>query len=321
MRQMDKIMKSTKFSKGKKSTTTVLDVKKDVYQTITDRIIALIEDGVNPWRKTWKVENGSFAGAKNFISGKPYRGINHFILSCTAFNCPYFLTMKQVNDKGGRVLQGEKATPILFAKSYLYKDSKEVDGQVTEEDKKGFCYKIYHVFNLEQTTLEIPVVETVEDDKNAKIQICESIYSGYKNAPKLLHGGASAYYSPTNDIVKMPVMSCFDNSEAYYATLFHELIHSTGHARRLEREGIVNFDRFDSQRYSSEELVAEMGASFLNALCGTSSPDLERNTAAYVKGWLVKLKSDNKFIFRAAAQAQKAVVFIIGEDEGEEENS
>ncbi|GGH55695.1 hypothetical protein GCM10007423_63500 [Dyadobacter endophyticus] len=293
----------------------------DVFQVVTDRIIKMLEDGVNPWRKTWLVEpNSDFAGPKNYVSKKPYRGINFFMLSCTGFSSPYFLTMKQVNEKGGQVIKGEKATPVVFAKTYTFRETKEVDGESKEVDKKGFCYKLYYVFNIEQTTLEVPAVAIPAgvEHKSEKIEACESILRGYQSAPTFKHGGSKAYYRKDCDLVQMPAMSSFNCSEAYYSILFHEIIHSTGHPKRLNREGVAEFDRFGSKRYSQEELIAEMGAAYLNSVSGISSPELDSNSASYIKGWLKPLKNDKKFVFKAASAAQKATAHILGEQSNDE---
>lgn len=290
--------------------------KKDVYEVITNRIVKMIEEGVNPWKKTWKNVDSEFSGPKNYISGRPYTGINFFVLSCSSYSFPYFMTMKQVNDKGGQVKKGESATPVVFAKSF---DKKEMTKNENDESelvtKRGFCYKLYYVFNIEQTTLPLPEVKEQEQNENSIIEKCEEILVGYQNAPKLTHNSNSAFYSPLSDIVNMPKMGVFVNSQAYYATLFHELIHSTGATSRLGRDGIVNFDGFGSENYSNEELVAEMGAAYLNALTGITNPDLEENTAAYLIGWLKPLKNDKKFVFKASAAAQKAVNYMLGSKE------
>jgi antirestriction protein ArdC len=311
---MDYFMKTTKNWASSESQ--VSSERKDVYQIITDRIIKMIEDGVNPWKKTWKSVDNHFSGPQNYVSGRPYTGINFFVLSCSPYSFPYFMTMKQVNEKGGQVKKGESATPVVFARTFDRKETRQNDsGDRVEVLQKGFCYKLYYVFNIEQTTLPLPAIAPQEEENNTMIERCENILMGYKNAPKLIHESNSAFYSPLRDIVNMPKIVYFVNSLAYYATLFHELIHSTGAENRLNREGIVDFDTFGSENYSNEELIAEMGAAYLNALTGITNPDLEENTAAYLIGWLKPLKNDKRFVFKAAAAAQRAVGFIIGNEQ------
>jgi antirestriction protein ArdC len=120
-----------------------------------------------------------------------------------------------------------------------------------------------------------------------------------------------AYYSPAEDIVAMPNRERFENEAGYFATLFHELIHSTGHASRLNRATVTESAGFGSNPYCREELVAEMGAAFLCGQAGIAESTLE-NSAAYVQNWLEQLQNDKKLIVQAAAQAQKAADFILG---------
>nr|WP_298935701.1 zincin-like metallopeptidase domain-containing protein [uncultured Dyadobacter sp.] len=310
-------MKATKTYSAPSSFTSY--EKNDVYEVITNRIIQMIEEGVNPWKKTWENVDSDFSGPVNFISGRPYTGINFFVLSCSPYSFPYFMTMKQVNEKGGRVKAGEKATPVVFAKSFEKKSTKETADGEKVITQKGFCYKLHWVFNIEQTNLPLPEIKEGIENENLIIEQCENVIVAYKNAPAITHVSNSAYYSPSIDTVNMPKMHQFINSSAYYATLFHELIHSTGSAKRLGRDGVVDFDKFGSERYSNEELIAELGAAFLNAFTGITNPNLEENTAAYLTGWLKPLKNDKKFVFKAAAAAQKAVNYMLGKQEKEQE--
>lgn len=133
------------------------------------------------------------------------------------------------------------------------------------------------------------------------------------NCPKIKHiNGNEAYYNALKDFINMPKIKQFDSSAEYYVTLFHELIHATGHQDRLNRKGITEPNKFGSIPYSKEELIAEMGASFLSAEVGINYSEIVENNAAYLQGWLNKLKEDKRFIFRAAAKAQQATKYILG---------
>ena len=154
-----------------------------------------------------------------------------------------------------------------------------------------------------------------------KIERCEQVWNAYPKPPQCVERDRGrAYYSPEDDLINMPPIEQFETAEAYYATLFHKSIHSTGPTSRLNREGVAQFDKFGSERYSLEELVAELGASFLCGLTGIDHEPIIENTAAYIQDWLKKLKDDKQFIFKAAAEAQKAVDFIVGNtfDDAEE---
>jgi antirestriction protein ArdC len=131
------------------------------------------------------------------------------------------------------------------------------------------------------------------------------------NAPALNHGGALAFYRPATDTVQMPTRETFDNPEAYYSTLFHELTHSTGHQKRLNRPTLTDLQPFGSTNYSKEELVAELGAAFLCAQAGIENATVNRN-ASYIAGWLRALENDRRMVILAAAQAQKAADYILG---------
>jgi antirestriction protein ArdC len=120
-----------------------------------------------------------------------------------------------------------------------------------------------------------------------------------------------ASYRPATDTVSMPAKTAFSNPEDYYSTLFHELIHSTGHQSRVGRDGIQRVESFGSESYSREELVAELGAALL---CGVTGiiPATLTNSASYLKSWIEVLKGDSKLIVSAASQAQKGADFIQG---------
>jgi antirestriction protein ArdC len=168
--------------------------------------------------------------------------------------------------------------------------------------------RYYKVFNAEQTE-GIDYPKPPERDFNP-IEEAEKILAGMPNRPAITHGEARAYYRPSEDRVNLPPQGSFTSDEAYYSTLFHELAHATGHASRLDRKEITEVNLFGSHDYSKEELVAEMGSAYL---CGASgiSPQTIDNQAAYIHGWLRKLRDDQKFVVLAAAKAQKAADYIL----------
>ena len=137
------------------------------------------------------------------------------------------------------------------------------------------------------------------------------IVANMPQVPIIKHGMARAYYSPLEDYVGMPDRERFDSEPGYFATIFHELVHATGHKSRLKRPSITERNGFGSDPYCKEELIAELGSAFL---CGHAEI-VERtidNSAAYLKGWLEQLRNDRTLIVQAAAQAQKAADFILG---------
>lgn len=278
--------------------------KTDAYQVITDRILALLEAGTVPWHKPWNAETGM---PKNLASGKPYRGINVFMLGTQHYGSPYWLTFKQCKAPGGSVKRGEKSTPVVFWKISEYQHEND-DGET--ETRKSFLLRYYNVFNVEQCEgIDAPTVEDVEHD-HEPIPHCEQIVTGMPNAPSIEHREAQAYFRPRTDTVNMPKLSLFDTPEEYYSTLFHELTHSTGHKSRLNRKTLTDICPFGSINYSKEELCAEMGAAYLCGTTGIENRTIDKS-AAYINGWLAKLRRDPKVLVNAAAQAQKAADHIM----------
>lgn len=278
-------------------------MRNDVYQIVTDRIMALLESGTIPWRKPWK----GGEPPQNLVSRKPYRGINIFLLNAARFGSPFWLSFRQVKGIGAMVRKGEKAFPVVFWKRFDVED----DGKKEEApQKRAPLLRYYNVFNIEQCENVKPhLLPKPEANEFEPIERCDQVVAGMPKRPKIVHGGARAEYCPVKDTVTMPNTVSFDSPEFYYSTLFHELTHSTGHASRLSRTGITEPIHFGSDPYSREELVAEMGAAFLCGHCGIENRTIEES-AAYIQGWLDRLRDDRKLIVHAAAQAQKACDFI-----------
>lgn len=270
------------------------------YDRITDRIISLLEQGTIPWQKPWKAQT---TWPRNFVTRKPYRGVNVFLLISMSYESPFWLTYRQAQQLGGTIRKGEHACPVVFWKPLKVKDEK------SEEERKIPLLRIYHVFNSSQCDGLKPLTEA--DDKPLAFQRPMDIVSKMPNAPVIKHGMTQAFYSPTEDIVAMPARERFDSEDGYFATLFHELIHSTGHKSRLDRATLTGNTGFGSDPYSKEELVAELGSAYL---CGYAEiVDRTINqSVAYLNNWLARLKSDRTLIVQAAAQAQRAVDYIIG---------
>ncbi len=270
-----------------------------VYDVITDRVIEKLQAGTIPWEKPW---GGKAGMPQNLKSGKAYRGINVFLLHCLGYESPFFVTFKQCKERGGHVRKGEKGCPVVFWKWLDVED----DGK----SRRVPMLRYYTVFNTGQCEgIDTPTIDAPERH-HEPIRVAQATVEAMPNPPGVVHGYTSAAYSPTTDIVRMPKPERFDSSEAYYSTLFHELTHSTGHTDRLGRKGIMDTVMFGSSDYSREELVAEMGASFLCGEAGILEPCIDRSSA-YIAGWLKALKNDRKLVVTAAAQAQKAADYIL----------
>ena len=287
----------------------------DMYQVVTDRIIEQLEKGVMPWRKTWS----SYGLAKNYVSGKAYKGINMLMMNFfSPHSIPYYLTFKQAKELGGHVKKGSKAQQVIYF-NMIFKDENgnKVSKEAAEnrEDVKVMKFlKYFNVFNVE----DIEGIDFEFEDlrllPNERIERCEKIIQGFPSPPDYVEKDRGrAYYHPLEDFINMPPIEQHDSAEFYYSTYFHELIHSTGHAKRLAREEVVTPNRFGSIPYSEEELVAELGASFLRKIADIDSDPIFQNSASYIYGWLSKLKDDKKLVFKASAEAQKAVDYILGD--------
>jgi len=152
------------------------------------------------------------------------------------------------------------------------------------------------------------------------IENCESIIAQMPNPPAIEHTEASAYYQPSKDTVNVPPIHLFKSAAAYYSTFFHELTHSTGHESRLNRKSVSELSLYGSHDYSKEELIAEIGSCFLCNHAGIEQATFE-NSAAYISGWTKKLQDDQKLVVHAAASAHKAVDFILGKKQGNDEQA
>ena len=289
-------------------------MKVDAYQVITDRIIGLLDKGIVPWQKPW---TSGQSHPQNLISRKPYRGVNVFLLHAMSYESPYWLTYKQALAVGGNVRKREKACPVVFWK-WL-----DVEDTADNAHKRVPFLRYYSVFNAAQCEgIEAHLPKPEESKReHSPIEAGERIVSAMQRRPEIKHGLDRAFYSPSGDFIGMPSPERFRSGEEYYSVLFHELTHATGHESRLNRKGVAgtegDWSAFGSTPYAKEELVAEMGAAFLCGHAGIVERTLE-NSAAYVQGWLSRLKDDPKLVVQAAAQAQKAADFILGRQHGEE---
>ena len=286
---------------------------KDIYQTVTNNILATMEKGIIPWRKPF---NSSFSSIPvNFSTEKAYRGINVFLLNMACLQVGYptnaWLTFNQARQLGSNVKKGQKSEIILFWKPTLIREqSVSQDGEITESTKEVYIARIYYVFNIDQC--EGIDKESEIQTSIPRIESCDQVYANYPEVKPQVNLGLKAMYTPKLDQIRIPNHHDFISTSDYYATLFHELVHSTGHVTRLNREGIAAAQLSDVIRYSKEELIAEMGASFLSALIGIENPELTNNAAAYVQSWLEVFKQDKTMVVKAASQAQEAVDFILG---------
>jgi antirestriction protein ArdC len=283
----------------------------DVYAIVTEKIINLLESGVVPWRRPWT----STGLPRNLVSKKPYKGVNYFLLSATKYVSPFWLTYRQATELGGHVRKGEESTIVIFWKAEDVKQSSEaLEAEKTDDkNRRRFLLRYYRLFNLEQCELlqtvldKLPQIETHERDP---IEAAERIIANMPNPPEIQYAGSKAFYSPITDRITLPPSELFSSAEELFGTLAHEASHASGHPKRLNRESIAEAAPFGSPTYSFEEIVAEMSAAYLCAEAGIS-PAVIDNEAAYIQGWLTKIRSDKRLVVIAAAHAQRAADYIL----------
>ena len=278
-------------------------MKKSVFEIATERMVTLLESSTNPWRKTWSTS--TTLSPMNYTTKRKYSGINFFLLSM--LENPYFMTYKQIIQRGGHVKKGAK-TEVVFYWLWTYYDT---NGKITKYEneavKKIPSLRYYRVFNAPDIEgIEFKYPEPPQLKPNEKYNNCEQLIES--TGATIDHINMNQpYYNFVKDFINMPTIGSFDNSDFYYSTLFHELGHWTGHQLRLNRD-LQN--QYADENYSKEELIAEMTSAFLCAEMGIDNNDLAGNQAAYLRGWIKALKGDSKLIITTASAAQKAFNFI-----------
>ena len=280
---------------------------KSVYEMVTERIIEQLEQGVIPWEKPW---TGIRSGAYNRISKKSYSLLNQMLLKHKG----EYATFKQCLDLGGHVRKGEKSEIVVFWKIQPIEEEKE-DG--TKEVKQIPLLRYFNVFHISQVDGVEPLSKDALNEIEP-IEKAESILYSYwtKENITVEHvAGDKAYYSPSLDMIHLPLFEQFISANEYYSTAFHESIHSTMKESRCDRaeDRKGKLVAFGSNEYSKEELVAEIGSASLMNIIGIETNKSFRNSSAYIQNWLSVLKNDVKFIVSASSKAEKAVDYILGE--------
>ena len=277
---------------------------RDIFTLVTNRIIHFLEQGVIPWKKTWS-DKGT---PRNLFTGKEFRSINVWLLNGLTYEENTFLTFEEVKKLGGNLRRNEKAHLVTH---WVWNDDNSLNiSENRSPVRKIPSLRYYQVFNVAQC-FDIPEYYTplIVTPKHNPFELCESVVECMPNRPEIRHLGDEAYYHSFFDLVNMPSMPRFFETEAYYATLFHQLIHSTGHKKRLHRKEIDMVLPDKIGKYSMEELTAQMGACYL-ILCGIEGWDFE-NKIEYAKKWIQQLRNDKRLVVYASAQAQLACECIL----------
>jgi antirestriction protein ArdC len=278
---------------------------KNLHAEITAKIVARLNEGVVPWRKSWRAY-GSGNMPCNAITNRPYSGANVVVLwidgETKGYNTPKWLTYKQAAEAGGQVRKGEKGSPITFLGRIIKQDDE------TGRDRAVPFLKGYNVFNVDQCDGLEHLRDTLPREVNPDQRDALADEFMLSTGAVIRHGESRAYYASRGDYVNLPMFEAFRGGEEYYATAFHELTHWTGAEHRLNR---TFGKRFGDASYSAEELVAELGSAFLCAEFGFDNSTLD-NSAAYIEHWRKFLTEHEKAFVEAAGKASKAVEFMRG---------
>lgn len=300
-------------------------------QTLAQYFVDMLEQGIAngtpmTWRKPWGAMIHS--QAQSGATGKPYTGANQFWLGIIQAQKGYksvqWITAAYAQKMCMVPREGEIPTPI-FQK---FSGKKKIDGFIIDDntgepkDNPTFIsmknIRVSYVFNLDQFDFVYPTVakrepaKKVFDTNIVRIADADEIIQNF--GIEIKHGGNSACYSPALDIIKMPEEKQFVDTAAYYATMFHEVAHSTGHGDRLNRKGITQPIKFGSEQYAREELIAEFTAAFCCQELNIENETLQENHAAYFSSWLKVLKESPRLILDILNDAYKAYAYIFGMD-------
>jgi len=278
----------------------------NIYENVTKRILNQLAAGQIPWRKTWQT-----GLPKSLTTGKDYRGLNILVLASTEYTSRYWVTYLQAQHLGGHVRKGEHSTPVVYWK---WRTATELENRRKETGKENPAPCIPFasaVFNLDQVEGIDRPKDDVLNPTNRRLEIAEQMLDVMPNKPLLVHTlTTQPAYSPSADCITLPHLSQFESADEYYSTLFHELVHSTGAPKRLNRFGETEGNR--AERYSFEELVAEFGAAFLCGFAGIQNVGTDALQASYIEGWARIFSQDCRILARAASAAQRAADYIRG---------
>lgn len=274
----------------------------NVYQAVTDRIIAQLEKGVVPWHKPW---SGVMGGAFNRVSKKPYSLLNQMLLEHDG----EYATFNQWKNLGGKIKKGAKSEIVVFWK--IFDKEEEKDGE--KEVKHVPCLRYFNVFHISQVEGVEPLNQNfVEHEPIEEAEKVKTDYAAREGLEIREVVSNEAFYSPAYDYIQVPCKQQYQDIAEFYATLFHECSHASGAAKRLNRfNPDAKIAKFGSVDYSKEELIAELTSSMLMNHVGIENNNTFQNNAAYIKGWLEVLKGNNKFIVSASSKAEKSAKYIL----------
>lgn len=287
-----------------------------IRKEVTERVVKLLESGnISKWIRPWV----QFGSPRNLGTGRKYSGLLNIMLlqqvaMDSGFKLPLWATYHQLQNMGANVLKGQRACRVVFWKEYDHNVETAVeetpvqhsDDAAINTRRKHFFLQYFSVFNIEQTTLDADKISAklgMVVREHTAIESLESFAA--KQEILIQHGGDTAFYTPSGDYIQMPVIGAFKSPEDYYSTLFHELVHSTGHPSRLNR---IQTGMFGTEAYAREELIAELGSLYLCAELGLEG---KLQHAQYLHSYLGFLKANTSEIFKVAGKAKEAVDYLL----------
>lgn len=291
-------------------------MKANVYSIITDKFIEALERGEVAWQQPWKTSNGS-----NFVShtsGKAYSFLNCMLLMMQGGSCGEYLTAQQVFKEKGKIKRGAKAKFVVFFKKVNKTEQiKNDEGEIVEIGHDYFVLRYYHVFHVNETTLNAKYSVEYEPSDLQPCEVAENIINDYVKREGIAFHNTNetndAFFSPSQDLVQVPAISQYEIVEEYYSTTFHELVHSTGIEKRCHRGLGKKIAARRSDDYSKEELIAEIGSAMCCNRIGLDNDKAFNNSVAYVQSWLKALRNDKRLIVWASIGAEKAVKYIFND--------
>lgn len=286
----------------------------DVRTSVTEAIVAMLEQGVGPWQRPWAALAQSGI-PRNVATGQAYRGLNVLTLwaaaEARAFPVNEWMTFNQAKAAGASVRKGAKGVMCVFWKSsprgaQAPAAEEGGDAEAGKAARLGApLLKPFWLFNVAEID-GLPARTAQERASEfAPIEAAQALLAA--SGATIRHGGNEAFYAPAADAICLPEPGAFASREAYYGTALHELVHWTGHGSRCARQ----FGRrFGDDAHAAEELVAEIGSAMLMAHLGLEAATLD-NHARYVGSWLSVLRNDKNAVFTAARLAQAAVDYLL----------
>jgi antirestriction protein ArdC len=279
-------------------------MRRDLYAEVSARIILELERGAAPWVKPWSATAGANTPC-NAVTNRPYSGCNVILLWLArdrGWPTPRFLTFKQAIEAGGHVRKGEHGTKVIFVKQLQIREGEgeNADARLVPMMRE---YTVFNVAQCENLPDSIQAGKPMRvRNPDARDDLADDFLRS--TGADIREGHGEAYYVPSQDFISMPAFQAFKGADQFYCTGFHELTHWSGHKSRLDRD-LRN--RFGSQQYAAEELIAELGAAFL---CAEFGFDGDVRNAGYIATWIDLLKADKRAFFTACSKAQAAADYL-----------